>query len=98
LRSIPIAMLTISYPLLAYLFSANESLFQLTIVILVILASASLYFPIANHSRQTLQDLILGTQVINKGESVFVTTKFDLKVILVYTVGTTIILIYMYAL
>lgn len=98
LRSIPVALLTISYPLLVYLFSVNETLFQLTIVIMVILTSASIYFPIANHSRQTFPDLILGTQVINKGESVFVTTKFDSKVILVYTIGTTIILIYMYVL
>lgn len=98
MRSIPVALLTISYPLLVYLFSINESLFQLTIVILVILTSASLYFPIANQSRQTFPDLILGTQVINKGKSVFVTTKFDSKVILIYTIGTTIILIYMYVL
>jgi uncharacterized RDD family membrane protein YckC len=66
LRSIPVALLTISYPLLVYLFSVNETLFQLTIVIMAILISASIYFPIANHSRQTFSDLILGTQVINK--------------------------------
>jgi uncharacterized RDD family membrane protein YckC len=98
LRSIPPALLTISHPLLYHLFLVNETLFHLTSGIMLILTSSSLYFLIATKSRQTFQDLIVGTQVINKGDSVIVTTKFDSTVILVYIIGITLMLIYLYAL